>query len=169
MSVIEIKRAGVEGIETAKLLSEANRSDKAMHYWDRCTEGINNGEIILLIAEKDGESAGYGLLNWRPKYRIYQHLDIPEIQDLNVIPPFRRQGVARAMIAACESIGRENRKKQMGISFGLSKEYGPAQRLYIEMGYLPDGFGVTYDRELVSFGQMRPVDDDLCLMLVKDL
>ena len=57
----------------------------------------------------------------------------------------------------------------MGISVALGASYGPAQRLYATLGYMPDGNGVTYDRMAVGFGEMRPVDDDLCLMMVKDL
>ena len=47
--------------------------------------------------------------------------------------------------------------------------FGAAQRLYCKLGYIPDGNGVTYDREAVRAGDMRAVDDLLCLMMVKAL
>jgi GNAT superfamily N-acetyltransferase len=109
------------------------------------------------------------MLNWQPQYQLYRRLDIPEIQDLNVLPAMRRNGVASAMIGFAEKLARENGRTQIGISFGPYPNYGPAQRLYIRLGYIPDGYGVTYDRVTVRPGESRPVDDSLCLMLVKDL
>lgn len=57
----------------------------------------------------------------------------------------------------------------MGIAFGLHSSYGAAQRLYIKLGYIPDGQGATYDRKQIAYGDFKPVDDDLCLMLMKAL
>ena len=57
----------------------------------------------------------------------------------------------------------------MGIGVGLYTSYGAAQRLYCKMGYVPDGNGVTYDRKLLAAGEFRPLDDQLCLMMIKDL
>ena len=57
----------------------------------------------------------------------------------------------------------------MGLAVGLHRSYGAAQRLYARLGYMPDGYGVTYDREAVVPGDFRAVDDELCLMMVKTL
>jgi len=57
----------------------------------------------------------------------------------------------------------------IGISVGLTIDFGPAQRLYCKLGYMPDGNGVTLDREFVDDGQPVTVNDDLCLMMVKEL
>jgi GNAT superfamily N-acetyltransferase len=123
----------------------------------------------VFIARIDGADAGYGMLNWQPQYALYRRLGMPEIQDLNMIPQQRRKGAAAALIAHCEALARGEGRAQMGISVGLYADYGPAQRLYAKLGYVPDGFGVTYDRAAVRPGELRPVDDNLCLMLVKDL
>lgn len=138
-------------------------------YFERCLEEQEEGRRIVLIAEMDGEAAGYGMLNWEPQYALYKKLGIPEIQDLNVVPAFRRRGAATAMIHHCEALARERGCTQIGISVGLYAGYGPAQRLYVSLGYVPDGYGVTYDRQPVAPMEMRPVDDDLCLMMVRDL
>ena len=37
------------------------------------------------------------------------------------------------------------------------------------LGYVPDGSGATYDRLTVAGGEIRPVDDNLCLMMIKAL
>ena len=135
--------------------------------------------VLMASAKEGGQVVGFGVLNFEPKYNLYQKLEIPEIQDLNVIPDARQQGVATMMVEAFENIARDHPPspelrrtggaKQIGISVGLTKEYGPAQRLYVKLGYQPDGNGITHDRVGVVAGQSYPVNDDLCLMMVKEL
>lgn len=113
--------------------------------------------------------AGYGFLNWQPKYSLYRRLDIPEIQNVHVLPDQRGKGIATQIILAAENLAKEEGRTQIGVSVGLHSDYGAAQRLYTKLGYMPDGNGITYDREAVRAGEIRPVDDELCLMMVKDL
>ncbi len=165
-----IRRAEVNDLDALIAISEANRSRKDRDYWNLCAARLEAKELIALLAEaKEGQAVGYGFLNWHPKYRLYERLGIPEIQDLNVLEEFRRQGIARALIRMCEEAAIEKGHEDIGISFGLTKEFGSAQQLYIALGYVPDGYGVTYDREPVQSGQFRSIDDNLCLMLVKKL
>lgn len=132
-------------------------------------EALFEKDCLILIAEQNKQAVGFGILNFEPKYNLYQKLDIPEIQDLNVIPDARQQGIATAIIESFENIANDQDAEQIGISVGLTKDYGPAQRLYCKLGYIPDGNGIAYDREGVTFGRPYPADDDLCLMMVKDL
>ncbi len=134
-------------------------------YFESCFEK----DCLLLIATVEKQNAGFGILNFDPKYSLYQKLEIPEIQDLNVLPDHRQQGIATAMVEAFENIARDQGAEYVGISVGLTKDYGPAQRLYFKLGYMPDGNGVTYDRDAVTHGMRYAVDDDLCLMLLKEL
>lgn len=138
-------------------------------YFERCIEEQEAGRREILIANAEGTDIGYGMLNRQPQYSLYKRLGMPEIQDLNVIPEARRQGAGKALIGALEDIARGLGYKQIGISVGLHADYGPAQRLYVKLGYVPDGLGVTYDRVAVAVGEIRPVDDNLCLMMVRDL
>lgn len=142
---------------------------KAPGYFEECLAEQESGRREILIARAGGVDIGYGMLNWQPQYALYKRLQIPEIQDLNVIPEARRQGAATLLVRALEDIARREGRTQIGISVGLFADYGPAQRLYVKLGYVPDGYGVTYDRVAVSGGEIRPVDDDLCLMMVRDL
>ena len=132
-------------------------------------ETLFEKDCLVLIAEQNKQVVGFGILNFEPKYNLYQKLDIPEIQDLNVIPDARQQGIATAIIESFENIASDQDAESIGISVGLTKDYGPAQRLYCKLGYMPDGYGIAYDREGVTFGQSYVADDDLCLMMVKDL
>jgi len=123
----------------------------------------------VLIAEHEKQLVGFGVLNFEPKYNLYQRLNIPEIQDLNVIPEMRQRGIATALVRACEEVAKDKGLEYVGISVALTKAYGPAQRLYAKLGYMPDGNGVTYDRKPIQSECAYTVDDDLCLMMVKDL
>jgi ribosomal protein S18 acetylase RimI-like enzyme len=122
-----------------------------------------------LILSKDGKECGYCYLNQKPKYAPYKRLDIWEIQDLHVYSEYRQKGYATMLIKECENIARTEGCSEVGISVGLTADYGAAQRLYCKLGYLPDGQGITYDRKSLIHGDMIRLDDDLCLMMIKAL
>jgi GNAT superfamily N-acetyltransferase len=122
-----------------------------------------------LSIEVDGQEVGYGFLNRHPKYALYSRFGIYEIQDIQVQPEHRQKGYATALIQKCEDIAKSEGQEEIGISVGLTADYGPAQRLYCKLGYLPDGQGITYDRATLKHGDNVTLDDDLCLMMVKTL
>lgn len=157
---MNVRKAKPDDIDL--LLSLTPNPDRA--FFEQCF--IRQCDIYI-IEESGGVAAGYGVLNWQPKYAFYQKFDIPEIQDVNILPEFRQRGFATHLIQHIENIVGNENKKSIGISVGLNKEYGAAQRLYVKLGYIPDGTGVTYDRQYVDLNKRYPVDDDLCLMMVK--
>ena len=124
---------------------------------------------VPVMAYLEGELSGFALLNWHPRYSLYRKLDIPEIQDLNVVPAKRRRGIARAIVEYCEYKAKARGCALMGIAVGVTKDYGPAQIMYSKMGYMPDGNGATYDRQGVQANMTYTLDDDFALMLVKPL
>ena len=139
-------------------------------YFEQCLAEHKAGNRLFYIGlDEAGYVMAYGVLNMKPGYSLYQRLNIPEIQDLNVTPSMRRQGIGTELIRFFEHAAMAQGFEQVGISVGLTKAFGAAQRLYTTLGYIPDGFGVTYDREPVTHGEMRPIDDNLCLMMVKNL
>ena len=138
-------------------------------YFARCFEEQTAGKRFILVAELAGQMAGYVFLNMNPRYQMFRRLGIPEIQDLYVTSVARRQGVGEALVRFCEERARAQGASDMGIAVGLHAGFGAAQRLYARLGYVPDGAGVMYDREAVHIGDMRIIDDDLTLMLVKAL
>jgi len=168
-TLIEIRKASENDLERLNALLEALNEQKDDYYFVRCLKEQEQGKRVLFLLMLDGRDIGYGMLNWQPQYNLYQRLNIPEIQDLNVLTAMRQNGAASAFIKYCENLARKQGRNQLGISVGLHAEFGPAQRLYFKHGFMPDGYGVTYDREIVKAGEIRPVDDNLCLMLVKDL
>jgi GNAT superfamily N-acetyltransferase len=124
---------------------------------------------IVFLAVVNGHLAGYVHLNFRPLYTPFVRLAIPEIQDLFVHPDFRRQGIGEHLIAACEGHTRAMGKSDIGIGVGVVGDFGAAQRLYTRLGYRPDGAGAVFERVPVKTGEVRPLDDRLCLMLLKNL
>ncbi len=164
-----IRQASVDDIHILQKIADEMKSAKDVGYFELSMEYQDAGERLVFIAEYEGETAGYGMLSWTPKYGFYKAMGYPEIQDLNVLPSFRGKGIATTMIAHCEDLARKKGKDHMGISVGLTASYGAAQRLYVKLGYIPDGHGVTCDRKSIVHGEFRSVDDDMCLMMVKDL
>ncbi|MBI1257676.1 MAG: GNAT family N-acetyltransferase [Chloroflexi bacterium] len=167
--MVAIRQAKDEDLEALNGLIATLGFHKESGYFERCLAEQAEGRRLVFIAAVDENDVAYGMLNLHPQYTLYRKLGIPEIQDLNVIPAARRRGVATALIDHCENLVRERGGDQVGISVGLYADYGPAQRLYIKLGYVPDGYGVTYDRAAVTPGEIRPIDDNLCLMMVKTL
>jgi GNAT superfamily N-acetyltransferase len=166
---INIRTASFEDIKKLQVLIRDMKLAKDADYFDMQYERQLEGSRLLLIAEADGHDAAFCILNWQPKYAFFKKQGIPEIQDLNVLKDLRRRGIARSLIRHCENLAREKGCAWMGIGVGLSAGFGPAQNLYICEGYVPDGNGASYDRQLVANGEFRPVDDNLCLMMLKNL
>ncbi len=144
---------------------QGHDADYFAHQYNYQLEGLRH--IVLACLAQ--EIVGYCILNWAPKYGFFKTMGFPEIQDLNVLRVHRRKGIATAIIAHCEGLARQKKLDYMGIGVGVHSAYGPPQKLYIGLGYVPDGYGVTYDRQQVAFGEFRPVDDELCLMMIKKL
>jgi GNAT superfamily N-acetyltransferase len=126
------------------------------------------GARTCLVAVVDGQFAGYVTVNWRPSYPGFSELNIPEIQDLNILLRFRRQGIASYLLDRAEAeVAR--RSGVVGIGVGLHPGYNAAQRLYVKRGYIPDGRGVTYQDRYIAVGSHVLLDDDLVLHLTKQL
>ena len=141
---------------------------KPAGYFQRVLEQQAAGTLILLLALDADAYLGHCKLVWSPGYPGFRERGIPEIQDLNVNRLRRRQGVASRLLDEAEArIVKQSRFA--GIGFGLYADYGAAQRLYIQRGYVPDGHGVHYVDEPLPPGAKCTVDDNLVLYLVKQL
>lgn len=127
-----------------------------------------SGDRVILVARQDGVFAGYGTVAWASDYPPFRQADIPELQDLNVLPRFRRHGIGTAIMdeaEACEA----TRSAVGGVGVGLYSDYGAAQRMYVVRGYVPDGLGISYGPQAVEPGETVRVDDGLCLWLTRQL
>jgi len=132
-------------------------------------EQVFEKDCAVLMAEIGGTLVGFALLNYEPKYWLYKKLNAPEIQDVNVLPDYRQQGIATAMIEQLEAQAGDKGHDHIGICVALTKEFGPAQKLYYKLGYEPDGYGATYDREPLEQGKSYPANAELALMMIKEI
>lgn len=85
-----------------------------------------------------------------------------------MLPHLRRQRIASALLDEAET-RIAARSPTAGIGFGLYPDYGPAQRLYVLRGYVPDGRGVAYAGRTAAALQAVANDDELVLYLIKQL
>lgn len=166
---VEIRLAGLDDRNYLETLEAILKTRQEPNYVDLLFQAVEQGQRHLVLAFTDGNPAGYAVVNWAPIYSLFARLGIPELQDLNVLPDCRRNGIGEELVKACEELVRSRGHSELGLGVGLDRRYGQAQRLYARMGYQPDGYGITYDREPVTAGEVRAVDDNLCLMLVKAL
>ena len=125
------------------------------------------GNRVVLLAFYDNDFAGYVTIIWQSEYTSFVEKGIPEINDLKVRPAFRRHGIATALIDEAEKRIFE-RFPIAGIGVGMYTDYGPAQRMYVLRGYVPDGLGLAYKGRTIRPGQEVPVDNDLILYLIKE-
>ncbi len=172
LRIIQAQRKNLEDLRG--LMSLAGKSGDT-RYFEEAFARQDQGRLKIFLAGFEGDSSGtfqicgYCLLNWSPKYALFKKLGIAEVQDLNVVQAHRRQGVGERLIRCCEEYVRDEGGAQIGIGVGLDGSFGAAQRLYVRLGYIPDGYGVTYDREFVPSGTIHPIDEQLSLMMVKEL
>jgi GNAT superfamily N-acetyltransferase len=142
--------------------------DKPAEQFVRYVAEADAGSRTCWVAIADGEMAGYVTLRWDPEYSGIAGRGIPEIEDLNVLPRFRRRGIASALLDRAEGVAA-GRSAVVAIGVGLHPGYNAAQVLYVERGYVPDGLGVTYGDRFVQEGETVPFDDSLVLHFTKSL
>jgi ribosomal protein S18 acetylase RimI-like enzyme len=126
------------------------------------------GKRDVIVAEHNGNIAGYVTIFWDTKYKPFRQKGIPEIKDLIVLVKYRRLGIATKLMNEAER-RISKRSKYSGLGVGLYKDYGPAQHMYAKRGYAPDGNGVCYRDKALKPGQKVMLDDDLNLMMIKKL
>lgn len=155
-------------LESVLTCAQGHESDPA-YFLQSLAEQQEGKRLVFLAVMQEDKISGFVHYNRAPAYQPFRSLNVPEIQDLYVAPFFRRAGIARALIGACEARARVEGLQEIGIGVGIGAEFGPAQNLYGRLGYVPDGAGVVFDRDPVRCGEVKPVDNRLCLMMIKNL
>ena len=122
-------------------------------------------EREVLVAEVGGTLAGYITILPCAKQGPFAEI-YPELSDFNVFEPFQNQGIGNLLLEEAEKRVRLiSDKATLGV--GLHSGYGPAQRLYIKRGYIPDGSGVWYRNQPLEMNATIQNNDDLVLYLSK--
>ena len=124
-------------------------------------------EREVLVAEVGGALAGYVTILPCAKQGPFAGM-VPELSDFNVFEPFQNQGIGNLLMEEAEKrVKLISDKVTLGV--GLHSGYGPAQRLYIKRGYIPDGSGVWYQNHRPAIDATCEDIGDLVLYLSKDL
>ncbi|WP_173257892.1 GNAT family N-acetyltransferase [Streptococcus sp. 5905] len=122
-------------------------------------------EREVLVAEVEGALAGYITILPCAKQGPFAEIH-PELSDFNVFEPFQNQGIGNLLMEEAENqVKLISDKVTLGV--GLHSGYGPAQRLYIKRGYIPDGSGVWYRNQPLEMNATIQNNDDLVLYLSK--
>ena len=126
-----------------------------------------SGEREVLVAEVKDALAGYITILPSAKHGPFVEI-YPELSDFNVFEPFQNQGIGNLLMEEAEKRVRLISDK-VTLGVGLHSGYGPAQRLYIKRGYIPDGTGVWYQNHRPAMDATCEDIGDLVLYLSKDL
>ncbi|MEZ4847287.1 MAG: GNAT family N-acetyltransferase [Bacteroidia bacterium] len=62
------------------------------------------GSRDIIIAELNGEFAGYLTIKWESNYIPFKEKAIPEIVDFNVLKKFQRKGIGTALMDEAEQV-----------------------------------------------------------------
>ena len=125
------------------------------------------GEREVLVAEVGGALAGYITILPCAKQGPFAEI-YPELSDFNVFEPFQNQGIGNLLLEEAEKRVRLISDK-VTLGVGLHSGYGPAQRLYIKRGYIPDGTGVWYQNHQPAMNAVCEDIGELVLYLSKNL
>lgn len=142
--------------------------NKPVHQYQYYLELQQKGIRDIILAELDGQFAGYLTIKWESDYLPFRAKNIPEIVDFNVLKKYQRRGIGTALMDEAEKRIKKV-SKHAGIGFGVYQDYGAAQILYIKRNYVPDGKGLVVDSRSVEYGEQVVVNDDLVMCLIKAL
>jgi GNAT superfamily N-acetyltransferase len=126
-------------------------------------------EGASLAAVCGPDVVGYVAILWESAFAGFRDRGIPLVHQVAVAGPFQRQGIGSRLMDAAEQLARERGIATLGITVGLFDAYGPAQRLYAQRGYVPDGRGACRGPQPLSKGMRATMDHDLIMWLTKDL
>ena len=112
-------------------------------------------EGASLVAAHGHDVIGYVAIVWKSNYAGFRSRGIPLVHQIAVAGPYRRRGAATLLMDAAEQLARDRGIATLGITVGLFDEYGPAQRLYGQRGYIPDGRGACQGPAATAQGDAR--------------
>lgn len=124
------------------------------------------GLCVSLVAEYQGQVAGYINVYREGLSGAFAGRGWPEIVDFGVLEKFRRRGIGSVLMDVAERIAGEY-ADTVWLGVGVNSGYGSAQRMYVKRGYIPDGSGVWYGDHVAAPYENYCNDDDLVLFMSK--
>ena len=148
--------------------ADKDESESNIIYLKNQLDNQKKQECSALLALYNGEIAGYVFLYYKCRWGGLANCDLPCVIDLIVFEKYRKNRIATALMDTAEIIAK-NYSNKVYLDVCLNSEYGPAQRLYVKRGYVPDGNGVYYEEKICETNAICKNDDELTLCLVKEL
>lgn len=159
-----------ENVEAWVAANTATRGDSEVQNLSMLWHEARAGTRVILAAWNGTEFLGHVTMKWQSEYAGFRRKNIPEIVDLWVQPDFRRKGIARQLMYAIESRARAAQITALGLSVGVSENFKPAQKLYAQLGFRPDGSGLWRDGSMVDARVNGiDIDDEVVWMWVRNL
>ena len=147
--------------------AENDESESNVEYLKNHMVNQENRKCSAFIALYDDQIAGHVFLYYECKWGGLKNQGLPSVVDLAVYEPYRRKGIATALMDAAEQEAQRIHSK-IYLDVCLNSDYGPAQRFYVKRGYVPDGAGVYFEGEVLGLNASCRNDDELSLCLVKE-
>lgn len=126
------------------------------------------GLCVSLVAEYQGQVAGYINVYREGLSGAFAGRGWPEIVDFGVLEKFRCRGIGSVLMDVAERIAGEY-ADTVWLGVGVNSGYGSAQRMYAKRGYIPDGSGVWYGDQVADPYENYCNDDDLVLFMSRKL
>ncbi|HHD2752245.1 TPA: GNAT family N-acetyltransferase [Clostridium perfringens] len=141
--------------------------EKPISLFEKYYKEQKNGDRRIFVASMEDQVLGYATLLPNDENGPFANMNIPTVRDFNVLEKYQKNGIGTALLNKIENVVKEYSDK-ICLGVGLHSGYGPAQRMYVKRGYVPDGSGVWYNNMVLEKYADCKNDDDLVLYLSKD-
>jgi GNAT superfamily N-acetyltransferase len=100
----------------------------------RLEKKLHSGKVGIFVAEENGKYCGY-LLVEKARHPVFLAKNEAHVDDVFVIPPMRRKGVGKLLLARAEAWAKENGMDYLGIETDAKNV--PAAAAYRKAGFAP--------------------------------
>lgn len=125
------------------------------------------GSRLVIVAEYKESIVGYVTLLTKANQGPFKD-KYPEVADFNVFEEYQQFGIGNKLLENIENKAMSF-SEIITIGVGMHKGYGPAQRLYVKRGYIPDGTGIWYKNKNIEINDNCVNNDELAIYLSKSL
>jgi len=140
-----MERGDIERILAAEYANYT--SNKTIKNLEKLYDDQERGLRTVIIAERDGELIGRVTLLHSSSSSIFKYKNIPEVMGLTVIEKYQRQGIGTELMNRIEAAASEL-SDTVCLNVALCETAGAAQILFAKRGYIPDGSGLWYGRQI---------------------